>query len=319
MWFNRIKKQRGEAPNLFVTLWPSFAHFNRFCHDERLAGIRLNSAMTHLYNLDNEFDLVNKAEATTPLYFDIKGRQLRVVESIALFDHLELEINHPIEVRTPCVVLFKAGEDFAILKEVRRGTRLIFEGGPQYVVQAGESMHIRNADLKVKGPIFTAVEIDRIQQVVKAGFKSFCLSYVEDQRDIDQFREFVGDAPIVAKIESKGGLEYVANKFKKKNNLSLMMARGDLFVEIDKPHNIFETSRLIIEKDPNAWVGSRLLLSLFKSEVPACSDLNEIGWLYNIGYRNFLLCDELCLEEQSLARAISVMEACKKETKWMKK
>ena len=57
------------------------------------------------------------------------------------------------------------------------------------------------------------------------------LSYVEDETDVTSLREQVGDeSEIVAKIESLKGLEYVLNRFKKTDNLSLMLARGDLYL-----------------------------------------------------------------------------------------
>ncbi len=38
-----------------------------------------------------------------------------------------------------------------------------------------------------------------------------------------------------------------------------MAARGDLYVEINTPHDILNATKLIIEKDPEAIVGSRML------------------------------------------------------------
>ena len=46
-----------------------------------------------------------------PLWFDVKGRQLRVVEALDNPDYLDLRMNHPIKVDTPTVVLLKAGAD----------------------------------------------------------------------------------------------------------------------------------------------------------------------------------------------------------------
>jgi pyruvate kinase len=296
-------------PNLQVTLWPSFPHFPKFAADSRLSGIRLNSAMMHVSELDVELEKANAIKDSVPLWFDIKGRQMRVVEVLPNKENLELILNHPIECPTPQIVLFKAGADFALLKEIKDGNRLMFDGGPHWNVYAGESIHIRNPLLKVGGPIFIDSEIEKIKRVVAAGFERFYLSYVEDQRDIDEFREHVGDRQVIAKIESPKGLEYVFSQFKKQDNLSLMAARGDLFVEVDKPHHILEAMKLIISKDKDAFVGSRLLLSLVKSPVPECSDLSDLAWLYDLGYRNYLLCDELCLKDELMSRAVNVFHS----------
>jgi pyruvate kinase len=294
---------------LLVTLWPSFPHFERFAQDERLAGIRLNSAMVKGNELNNELEMANKVLDSVPLYFDIKGKQLRVTEVEANKDHLELTLNHPIKVKTPCGVLFKAGADYALLEKVVDDNHLIFQGGPGYMVYEGESLHIREPSLYVGGPTFCDFEIEKIEKAKKAGFTRFFLSYVEDQKAVDQFREYVGDAEVVAKIENKNGLRYVANEYKPQPNFSLMAARGDLYVELDRPHEIPEALKLIIEKDKNAYVGSRLLLSTINNPVPSCADFSDLAWLYDIGYKRMMLCDEICLKEELLARAVNVFDS----------
>jgi len=295
---------------LLVTLWPSFPHFKRFATDPRLSGIRLNSAMVKTDTIADELELANKIQDPLPLYFDIKGKQLRVTKSMPYPDHLELTLNHPIEVKTPTTVLFKAGEDYARLDKVVNGNHLIFYGGPEYNVYEGESIHIREPSLEVKGPIFSDFEIEKIEKAKAAGFNKFCLSYVESQKCIDTFRKYIGNqAEVVAKIENKKGLEYVANDFIKQPNLSLMAARGDLYVELDKPHEILKAMKLIIGKDPEAIAGSRMLLSTISRSIPDCSDLSELAWLYDIGYRKLMLCDELCLKGDLLGRAINVFES----------
>jgi pyruvate kinase len=298
--------------DMLVTLWPSMPHFHRFTQDKRLAGIRLNSAMTHLYDLDAEIATAMKVQAqtgTVPLWFDLKGRQLRVTDATIHPDHLEIVINHPIEVQTPVPVLFKAGEDVGLLTEVKDKTRLIFDGGPQYNVQAGESIHIRHPSLRVNGPTFTDTEKERIAKVVRGGFTRFFLSYVERQEDVDSFREFVGDAPVILKIENKAGLNFVENRWRKQDNEWLMAARGDLYVEVDKPHDILRAMRMIVRKDPEAYAGSRMLLSMVKKPVPEMADLSDLAWMYEIGYRRLMLCDELCLKEELLVPAVNAFDA----------
>ncbi len=302
---------------LSVTLWPSFSHFNRFARDGRLSSIRLNSAMVKGGALVEELEKAKAVPDSVPLYFDIKGRQLRVKEVIPNQDHLELVLNHPIQIETPIVVLFKEAKDPAILEQVIDGTHLVFrngrEYGPEYMVYEGESLHIRHPSFRVEGPLFTEQEKEKIVKAREYGFTHFFLSYVESQRDLDEFREYVGDAKVVAKIENKKGLEFVRKKFKKQENLSLMAARGDLYVEVDKPHQIPAALRLIVEKDPTAWVGSRILLSLVENVVPDCADFLELAWLYDVGYRKMMLCDGLCLKEEPLARAINAFDAFRQD------
>lgn len=322
-----VKKER---PKLQVTLWPTFDHFAKFATDDRLQGIRMNSAMIKSADLDNELPIAERY--SKPLYFDIKGRQLRTTKIETVGDgydkHLEMEINHSISVELPMKVYFKAGEDSAICTQIVDGKRLIFEGGPRWNVYEGESIHIRHKSLKQSGPIFTSTEIEKIEKVKKSGFTDkWYLSYVETWREIEEFQELVGkDAEIRLKIESKPGLEFVAKDWKKRDNLSLVAARGDLYVELDYPHEISKATKLIIDNDSEATVGSRMLLSVIPNPickqcgtkptvggdgVPSCSDFGDLSWLYDIGYRNFLLCDELCLKDELLSRAVNIFDKWK--------
>lgn len=267
--------------------------------------------MMSIPELDTELDKLKHMDITTPLYYDIKGRQLRIEKVIPNSDHLEIILNHSIEVDTPIPVLFKAGEDCALLKEVvDDGKRLIFFGGPKFNVKDGESLHIRDTSLKVFGEQFTKIELEKIEKVKEAGFKHWFLSYVESQTDVDEFVKLVGsDSIINLKIENKKGLKYVENNYKQSKNLRLVAARGDLYVEVDYPHQILQATKTIINADPNAIVGSRLLLSVIHNPVPSCADFNELAWLADIGYNNFMLCDELCLKGDLLKRAINVFDA----------
>lgn len=247
-----------------------------------------------------------------PLYYDVKGRQLRVTEVLPNPDYLDIRINHPVEVDSQVVVLLKGGADAALLGEVSEGgLRLTMQANPRFGMKVGESLYFRHPSFRIKPCAqFTELELKKIALVKKAGFTRYFLSYVQCQRDVDEFRELVGrDSQIFLKIEDNKGLAYVANEFKKEDNLTLVAARGDLYVEVNQPHDILAAQRLIIEKDPKACAGSRLLLSLVREEVPSCADLSELAWLYDIGYRSMMLCDELCLKGELLGKAVTAFDA----------
>jgi pyruvate kinase len=350
------KSKKADAPTeLHVTLWPAFDHFPMFGQDQRLDGIRLNSAMMEASEIDDDFQK-RSSKAKVPLWFDIKAMQLRIREVVCDHsqDHLEFILNRPVKVKTPFYVTFKAGEDAAKCIEIKNGTHFIFENGPRYEVRAGESIHIRDAH-EVGGPVFLDYEIEKIAKIVSLGFTKFYLSYVWDQRHVDEFRNFIGpSADLRLKIENQKGLDWVADGWKPQLNTNLIAARGDLYVELDRPHHIMDACKLIVERDPGATVGSRMLLSMVTPPpktleflqyakanlptglpdwvwkeweaaarshkeslsapgVPRCADLSDLAWLYDIGYRSFLLCDELCLEEQLLRNAVNVFAAFRED------
>ena len=297
------------SPELHLTLWPSFGHFARFAADERVAGVRLNSAMVTGDSLDRELELARGTRA--PVWFDAKGRQLRVLEVLDNPDYLDIRLNHPIKVETPTEVLLKAGADAGLLGSVSEGGhRLTFAANPRYRVRAGESLHIRHPSFEVLGPTFVPAEVDRVERARRSGITRWYLSYVESQRDVDEFREMIGrDAELMLKIESKRGLEYAVGKFHGAPRTNLVAACGDLFVEVSRPHHILPALRAVVDADPLAMVGSRMLLSLVHDEVPSLADLTQIAWLRSLGYGRFLLCDELCLREDALERATAVFRS----------
>ncbi len=298
---------KNKSLELLVTLQPSFPHFAEFASDPRISGVRLNTAMVFVDELENEFNLMRRVHSRVPVWFDVKGWQLRIEAVHRNSEYLDITLNHPISVVTPTPVLFKAGADSALLVNIiEDGRRLIFKGGPKFNVIPGESICIRHPTLRLSGPLFTDAEFQKIDMAKAAGFRNFFLSYVESQRDVDQFLELVGrDSTIMLKIENKKGLRFVSSEFNKRENLRLVAAQGDLYVEVNQPHDILSALRLIIEKDPEACVGSRLLLSINQGPVPELVDFMQLAWLYDAGYRSMMLCDEICLKADLLDTAVN--------------
>lgn len=303
--------------NLWVTLWPSFAHFPKFAHRPSIEGIRLNSAMVSASVLDKEIETIQNVSPAVPLWFDVKARQLRVTEILPNEEYLDIHLNHSVAVKTPTEVLFKAGEDAALLEEISEdGYRLTFCRNPHYSVKPGESLHIRHPSLKVGGPIFTDAEIQKIEKMKAFGMKRWFISYVEDSEEVDLFQELVGkDSEIILKIESKPGLKYVAEKWRKQENLSLAAACGDLFVEVDRPHDILKAVEFILEKDSEALAGSRILLSVHEhpTHEPSFADFCQLDWLRRLGYKRAMLCDAMCLSGEELSIACNVFDETKKD------
>lgn len=313
-----------ERLDLMATLWPTMPHFAEFATDHHLSGIRLNRPMVSLPDLAKDLTVLRNTPTTVPLYYDIKSRQLRVTEVHDFPSHYEVTLNHPISVTTDPArgipVVLKSGADRAVIRDISDdGRRLIFapgaKYGPQNEIVPGDSMCIRNAGLSIQGPLFTDLELEKIEMVKAAGFTNFFLSYVESEDDVNHFLDLVGqDAMVMLKIESPRGMAYVTNDFKPRPNIRLMAARGDLYVELPRPHHILKALEEIIAKDPSACVGSRIFLSLGQHpDTPECADFSELAWLYMTGFRTMMLCDHVCLDYRTLSTAIAAFEDFRKD------
>lgn len=312
--------------NLLVTLWPSCDHFDRFASDRRIQAMRLNPAMIDPERLEKELSLMKGRNITTPLFFDVKGRQLRVETVQPSRSRMKLTLNHAIKVDTPTTVLFKAGNDRALLETLEDdGKTLVFasgaDHGPSYAVKSGESLHIRDPSLTViDDPLFTDIEKEKIEIAKSHGFKRWFLSYVEKKTDAEQLRELVGeDAEVWLKIESEKGLRFVKEDFVKDDNTRLVAACGDLYVEMEKPHQILPALLDILKADPDACAASRMMLSItqnvrrFGLTTPDLADFAHLAWLQLVGYRTFMLCDEICLADDLLGPAVGAFNAWRKQ------
>lgn len=263
--------------------------------------------------------------------------------------HLEVLLNHPVRVPTPAVTLFKAESDSAVLARLEDGGRkLVFtngkEDGPYNEVRTGESIHVRHPEFRVRGRVYVTTERRKIALSREFGYDKFYLSFVEkasddsgfcrvvaradlanaakgvvpntfsSMYDLDEAIERVGrDVELRLKIETPAGLHFVANEWKPRKNVHLVAACGDMYVELERADHIFAALKLIIEKDPGAQLASRIFLSMADSPVPSRADFLELAWLYDIGYRKFMMCDHVCVKEELLEPAINAFQAFREE------
>ena len=89
----------------------------------------------------------------------------------------------------------------------------------------------------------------------------------------------------------------------------LMAARGDLYTELRLPHNIIDATEMIVGRDPDAIVASRILPSLTESLEPSCQDIGDVDNLLRMGYRTLMLGDDLCMNRDSLLSALNLLAA----------
>jgi hypothetical protein len=89
----------------------------------------------------------------------------------------------------------------------------------------------------------------------------------------------------------------------------LIAARGDLYVEVPRPHQIAPALKTIIKADTEAVVASRIFDSLAWQTVPVSADITDVAFLLEIGYREFMLGDQVCMKRDSVMEALNLLEA----------
>jgi hypothetical protein len=239
-----------------------------------------------------------------PLWVDLKGRQLRVVGA-AIPPYTEVRLSHSIRVQTPVDAFFSDGNEHVRVAAVE-GNRLILEDGPRRLIGPGESVNIVHPSLKIEG---TLTETDRayLAAMGEVGLKRVMISYVESPSDVEEVRALLPGAEVMLKIETQRGLEYT-KKYRASHG-RLVAARGDLYVEVLRPHRVIGALRDIITADPEAVVASRIFDSLGHIPVPVSADIGDVAFLLSLGYRTFMLGDVICLQRDTVIEALNLLEA----------
>ena len=265
-------------------------------------GLRLNTVMP-LREEPAEV-LERLARLASPLWVDLKGRQLRVAEA-GIPPFTAVRLSHPIRVRTPVDAWFSDGHERVRVAAVD-GDRLILADGPRRLVGPGESVNIVDPGLSVQGTL-TPRDREYLDAMGKTELRRVMLSYVERPSDAEEVRELLPVAEVVLKIENERGLA-----FSRENGAAhgrLCAGRGDLYVEVTRPHRIVGALRAIIGADPEAIVASRLFDSLADDPVPSAADIGDVAFLMGLGFRTFLLGDAVCLRRDSVLAALNLLEA----------
>lgn len=297
--------------SVLVTL-PPYADFAaEVARHPRVGGLRLNTVMpirgfdgTPATSSALDPLLERLASLGAPLWVDLKGRQLRVVGG-AVPPFTEVRVSHRLRVNVPCDAYFDDGREHARVLEVD-GDRLILADSPRRYVGPGESVNVVDPSLEIEGTL-TPSDRAYLESMARLGLRRVMLSFVESVADPAEVHEALPGAELICKIESQRGLAFAREHGASHGRL--MAARGDLYVEVPQPHRIVGALSDIVRADPDAVVASRILGSLARRAVPDSSDVSDVAFLLGLGYRSFMLGDEVCLRRDSVLAALNLLGA----------
>lgn len=294
--------------SVIVTQGPYSTFFEEVAAIDVVEGIRLNTIMpVKDGDLQRRLRLLQQKMYGKPLWIDLKARQLRVKE-FANTPYTAVTISHRIKVDLPADVCFDNGNLGARIVEID-GYKLILEDYAGRLIGPGESVNILEDSLVHLDPdILTERDQEYIDVCKEVGISDYMLSYVEFPQDIETLRQAHPGCRIVAKIESPSGmanLETIAASAD-----GVMAARGDLFTEVPYPHDIVPALKQILAVGgPESIVASRLLLSLLRQSVPSSPDIMDVAYLWDMGYRRFMIGDDICFKREILMRAMRILQA----------
>ncbi|MFA5026738.1 MAG: pyruvate kinase [Candidatus Methylomirabilota bacterium] len=307
---------------IIITI-PPFAKFGEVSESPLVEGVRFNTTLPLDESPEEVLSTIKKEANGKDVWIDLKCRQLRItshVVEIAREQEIHcIDLNHKIKVNLPADVMADNGNYRAKISSIINGNRLIIpssnekgEGFPlansgKVGMRPGMSITILDPSLEIQGYL-TEKDKGYVEAAKNIGLHNYMLSFVEKEQDIEDMLALDDKAKIVAKIESKKGLEFVANSYPKyAKKISLMAARGDMYLELDRPEDMASACSAIIKQDKNAMIASRMLESLMKGGNPDNQDIFDIYCGMLMGYRRFMLGDDVCRCKESSRNAIEII------------
>ncbi|NTW21937.1 hypothetical protein HGA34_00135 [Candidatus Falkowbacteria bacterium] len=277
---------------------------------------RFNVGMRTPYGPKETLERLLAAMGGKPLWIDLKGRQLRIMQW-AVPTYGDIILSHKVKVDLPARIEFRGGQ-YSDIVEVR-GNRIFVEPDPPSALGRGQSVNIHGENLEIDGYL-TREDKAYIKAAKELGIHRYMLSFVEGSQDIEDVFALDSKAEMIAKIESLKGLAYIGtlefNEYVALNIVRPMAARDDLYANIGQDKfRIFSALQSIINSTSEAIVASRLCESLRKSTEPSLSDLADLMLLRQIGYREFMLSDELCKDTDAFLRAMETLAVLGERTR----
>jgi len=326
---------------IIVTTHPESPFLVELVKYPNMAGIRLNTIMP-IRSPERTLESLRNKVGSLDLWIDLKCRQIRVSRSNTYnevkgyreytiddktyiidpsnprtsgdlytppWSYIEIDHKISVDLSKPITCWFGDGKEKARLVDIIDGNKLVMLDGPKRVVGSGEGINIVDPSLVIEG-YFTPRDLEYIDAAKFLGIHTYMLSYVEKNSDIEELLELDPKAIVIAKIESKKGVKWVESSYEKyKDRVTLMAARGDLYTEVGRPDSILGALGSIILSDNRAILASRILTSLSDSTRPNCSDITDLGYAYLMGYRNFMMGDELCFDKDKIFLALDILSS----------
>jgi hypothetical protein len=233
-------------------------------------------------------------KAGKELFIDIKGRQLRIIES-SVPRFAGISLNHRFRVDLPAVVHLR-NEDYVCNLIAIRKNKIFLDPLPEIVCK-GQAINVIGENLKIEGYL-TKEDIKYLKAARELGITGIFASFVESEADWQEIWEIFPEAKLKLKIESRPGVALLdridSDHFNPDlgRRLTLVAARDDLAQNLGAGNpEIITVLESIINIDPDAILASCIFNSLKKNSLVDMADISDLRLMQLLGYKNFLLSD----------------------------
>lgn len=254
-----------------------------------IAEVRFNTGVQTHCSVEQTLDMLKELSTkyNKKLWIDIKGRQLRVIKWADPLYYC-IELNHKVNLLYPAQAYLRNGDRVNIV-HVKDGNKLFVDPLPKEAVGAGQSVNIIARDIQIDGYL-TEKDKHYLSACKERDLNWIMASFVESFDDLSQILQFLPKAQIVSKIESVKGVEFISQY----NVPNLMAARDDLYLQSGENYTMMNNLKTIISKDRGAICASKIFSSLEKKERVDFADFADLELMYSIGFRKFMLSDNIC-------------------------
>jgi hypothetical protein len=315
---------------LIITL-PPFGNFQSIISEPIIEAVRVNTTLPTDLSLEDRVLNAKNQAGGKPTWIDLKCRQLRIEKYWVHFlndkEYNCMKLNHKIKVNIPTDAYFDNGnysgkiielknQDTIVIEssvEQRKGVPLPARG--EVGIRPGMSVTILDKSLEVDGYL-TERDKKYIEIANIYGIHTFMPSFVQKESDITDILALDPKARLLVKIEDEPGLDFVRKIYRKyRKRINLIAARGDGYVQVSKPDKIIDFCEIIIHADENAVFASRMLQSVSNpKKAPECSDIFDAYSGKLMGYKRFMLGDDLCTNKTSMSSAVGLFEVINSKT-----
>lgn len=253
-----------------------------------ISAYRFNSGVNQLMTSEEIIQILLKIKEETKkkIWIDLKGRQLRIT-SWADPKYEVIELNHEISIEYPARVIYRDNTSSEIIR--CRKNKIVLKDAPYHALGKGQSINIQAKSLEIKGYL-TEQDKEIIELSKRHELNDYMASFIEELDDLIEIINLNKNANIIVKIESLKGLKFILENTLK---LNIMSARDDLYANLNSSYQTIRYLKELINKDKNAICASKIFTSLNNSPYPDLKDYEDLELMYQMGYRNFMLQDDV--------------------------
>lgn len=301
---------------IICTLGPATKSFNTIKKLQKngMTLARINTAHGNIEQYE-EF-IKHTKKLGVPVILDLKGPDLRVKldkplniqkkEKIKFYKNKTPTFNY--DIINSLNVKDKVFFDNGLIKSkiVKKTTNYVeIEFQEKATIQENKGVNIPSKKLKV--PNLSKKDLENIKFAKKHKIEFLALSFVRNKKDVQRLKAKYKEALILSKIENKEGLQNI-NEIMSVSD-GIIIARGDLAVEIGKEHVPYKQKEIINlcnEEGIPCIVATQMLESMTNSREPTRAEVSDVANAVIDGTDGVMLSGETAIGKHPLATVIEM-------------